>query len=214
MLPKTQQSKTRHHYVPVFYMKMVFDFGSEKDQLLVFNRANEKYYYNSLTEVNTVKNRYQEAEAFFEAFEQEALCEYYKGDYVEFAYVFQAMMLAKDNSDFYIKNLTDRKLLWDTFQETIKSLKDTYPYAKVYRTTEKALMNDAITKSKHGKDLYMRLTKDSFILLSQSILKPKTIEESNSIVRNMNEKYANELTATVVFGMDQRKCLQEGKRFQ
>lgn len=31
VLPKTQQSKTRHHYVPVFCMKMVFDFDSEKD---------------------------------------------------------------------------------------------------------------------------------------------------------------------------------------
>ena len=201
MFPKTQQSKTRHHYIPVFYMKRVFNFDNEKDQLLVFNRKIGKYYYNSLTEITAVKNRYQEAEVFFTAFEQEALREYYKGDYVEFAYVFQAMMLAKDNSDFYIKNLTDPELLWGTFRKTITSLKDTYPYAKIYRTTEKALMNDAITKSKYDKDLYMRLTKDSFILLSQSILKPKTIEESNSIVRNMNEKYANELKATIVFGI-------------
>lgn len=62
-------------------------------------------------------------------------------------------------------------------------------------------MNDTITQNKHDKDLYIRLTKDSFILLSQSILKPKTMEESNAIVRNMNEKYANELKATIVFGI-------------
>ena len=69
-------------------------------------------------------------------------------------------------------------------------------------------MNDARTQNKHDNGLYIRLTKHSFILLSQSILEPKTIEESNSIVRNMNEKYANELKATIVFGVDQRKCLQ------
>lgn len=74
-------------------------------------------------------------------------------------------------------------------------------YAKIYQTTENTLMNDAITQNKHDKGLYIRLTKDSFILLSQAILEPKTMEESNAIVRNMNEKYANELKATIVFGI-------------
>lgn len=209
MIPKTQKSKTRHHYVPVFYMKRVFNFDNKKDQLLVFNRKINKYYYNSLTEINTVKDRYQEAESFFTEFEYKALHQHDKGNFVEFAYVFQAMMLAKDNSDFYIKNLKNPNLLWDTFQETINTLKDTYPYAKVYQTTEKPVMNDVITQSAYGQDLYVRLTEDSFILLSQSMLKSKTIEECNVIVRSMNEKYANDLKATIVFGMERKKCWKE-----